>query len=151
MNSDSDSVNVIRPWSGSPQPSGGANTLRCLWCFTPLMNLHDFVIEPFNPVQIFRDAHSVPFCLTADHISTCLMSLCTLQASTVLVCSGHVVNGKCSICSYRWDTVGDGSSTLVEFHERHNHGVPPGLGGKLSHSWSTMRKLVGRRYTYGVP
>ena len=52
-----------------------ANITRCLWCFTLLMNLHDFVIEPFNPVHIFRDAHTVPCCLTADHISTCLMSL----------------------------------------------------------------------------
>ena len=82
MNSDSDSVNVIRLWSGSPQPSGGANITRCSLCFTLLMNLHDFVTEPFNLVHIFRDVHTVPFCLTADHISMCLMSLCTLQAST---------------------------------------------------------------------
>ena len=72
MNSDSDSVNVVRLWYGSPQASGGANIIRGLWCFTRLMNLHEFVTEPFNPVHIFRDAHTVPFCLTADHISTCL-------------------------------------------------------------------------------
>ena len=72
--------------------------------FTLLMNLHDFVTEPFNPVHIFRDAHTVPFCLTADHSSTSLMSLCTLQVSTVLV------------CSYRWDTIGNGSSALIEYH-----------------------------------
>ena len=75
--------------------------IRCFWCFTLPMNLHVFVTEPFNLVHIFRDAHTVPFCLTADHILTCLMSLCTHQASIVLVCSGHVVNGKCSICSYQ--------------------------------------------------
>ena len=36
------------------------------------MNLHIFVAEPINPVLIFHDAHIVPFCLTADHIATCL-------------------------------------------------------------------------------
>ena len=53
-----------------------------------LMNLHDFVTESFNPEHIFRDAHTVPFCLTADHIAMCHMSLslCPHQASTVLVC-----------------------------------------------------------------
>ena len=39
-------------------------------CFTLLLNLHDFVTEPFNLAHIFRDAHTVPFCLTADHISS---------------------------------------------------------------------------------
>ena len=38
-----------------------------------LLNLHDFVAEPFKPEHIFRDARTVPFCLTTDHISTCLM------------------------------------------------------------------------------
>ena len=69
------------------------------------------------------------------------MSLCTLQASTVLVSSGHVMNGMCSICSYRWDTVGNGSSALMEYHGElggscrthgvvrslHTHGVPRGI------------------------
>ena len=41
MNPDSDSVNVIRLWSESAQPSGDANIIICLWCFTLLMNLHD--------------------------------------------------------------------------------------------------------------
>ena len=50
-----------------------ANIIRCSWCFTLLMNLHLFVTEPFNPEHIFRDAHTVSFCLTTDHISTCLM------------------------------------------------------------------------------
>ena len=49
VNSDPDSGNVIRLWSGSPQPVYGV--------FTLLMNLHDFVTEPFNPEHIFRDAH----------------------------------------------------------------------------------------------
>ena len=84
--------------------------------FTLLVNLHDFVIEPFNPVHIFRDAHTVPFCLTADHISTCLMSLCTLQASTVVVCSEHVMNGMCSISS---TSMGHTWELFVR-----NHGVP---------------------------
>ena len=69
-----------------PQPSGGANIIRCLWCFTLLMNLHDFVAEPVNPEHIFHDAHTVSFCLTADHIATCHMFLCPHQVSTVLVC-----------------------------------------------------------------
>ena len=56
MSPDSDSENVSRPWSDRPQPSGGANIIRCLWCFTPLMNLHDVVTEHFNLVHIFRDA-----------------------------------------------------------------------------------------------
>ena len=83
-----DSENVNRLWSDRPQPRGYANIIRCLWCFTLLMNLHDFVTESFNPEHIFRDAHTVPFCLTADHIATCHMSLslCPHQASAVLVC-----------------------------------------------------------------
>ena len=90
MNSASDSVNVIRLSSGNPQPSGGANIIRCLCCFTLLMNLHDFATEPFNPVHIFRDAQTVPFCLTADHVSTCLMSL---SARFKPAQFRHVVNG----------------------------------------------------------
>ena len=50
------------------------------------MNLHDFVAEPVNPEHSFHDAHTVPFCLTADHIATCHMFLCPHQVSTVLVC-----------------------------------------------------------------
>ena len=86
MSHNPDSENVNRLWSDRPQPSGDANIIRCLWCFTLLMNLHDFVAEPVNPVHSFHDAHTVPFCLTADHIATCHMSLCPHQASTVLVC-----------------------------------------------------------------
>ena len=93
MKHDPDSENVNRLWSDRPQPSGDANNKRCSWCFTQLMNLHDFVTESFNPEHIFRDARTVSFCLTTDHISTCHDVLCTLQDSTVLVCSGYVVNG----------------------------------------------------------
>ena len=35
-----------------------ANIIRCLWCVTLLMDLHDFVIEPFIPEHIFRDART---------------------------------------------------------------------------------------------
>ena len=80
MSNNPDSENVNRLWSGRPQPSGDANITRCLWCFTLLMNLHDFVTESFNPEHIFHNAHTVPFCLTADHIATCHMSLCPHQA-----------------------------------------------------------------------
>ena len=73
MSHDPDSENVNRLRSDRPQPSGDANIFRALWCFTLLMNLHDFVTEPFNREHIFRDARTVPFCLTTDHISTCLM------------------------------------------------------------------------------
>ena len=73
MSHDSDSENVNLLWSDRPQPSGDANIVRCLWCFTLLMNLHDFVTESFNSEHIFRDARTVSFCLTTDHISTCLM------------------------------------------------------------------------------
>ena len=70
---DPDSENVNRLWSDRPQPSGDANIIRCSWSFTLLMNLHDFVIESFNCEHIFRDARTIPFLLTSDHISTCLM------------------------------------------------------------------------------
>ena len=72
MSHDRDSENVNRLWSDRPQPSGDANILRRSWCFT-LMNLHDFVTECSNPEHIFRDARTVSFCLTTDHISMCLM------------------------------------------------------------------------------
>ena len=77
---------------------------RCLWCFTLLMNLHDFVAEPVNLVHSFHDARAVPFGLTADHISTCLMMSSarfkTAQFWSVLIRG----EWKCSICSYqrRW-------------------------------------------------
>ena len=104
MSYDHDSENVNRPWSDRPQPSGNANIVRCLWCFTLLMNLHDFVAEPVNPEHSFHDAHAVPFCLTADHISTCLMMFSArfkpAQFWSVLIRG----EWKCSICSYqrRW-------------------------------------------------
>ena len=50
-----------------------ANIIRCLWCFTLGINLHDFVTESFNLEHILRDARTVSFCLNTDHISTCLM------------------------------------------------------------------------------
>ena len=99
-----DSENVNRLWSDRPQPSGDANIIRCLWCFTLLMNLHDFVAELVNPVHSFHDAHTVPFCLIADHISTCLMMFSArfkpAQFWSVLIRG----EWKCSICSYqrRW-------------------------------------------------
>ena len=67
-------VVVVRTLVTAKCFSISANIIRCLWCFTLLMNLHDFVTEPFNPEHIFLDARTVPFCLTADHISTCLMT-----------------------------------------------------------------------------
>ena len=97
-----------------PQPSGGANIIRCLWCFTLLMNLHDFVAEPVNPEHIFHDAHTVSFCLTADHIATCHMFLCPHQVSTVLVCLWTRVV---------WKTFGTGDD------------------GIWSHSWSPTRRV----------
>ena len=60
--------------------------------------------ESFNPEHIFRDAGTVPFCLTTDHISTCLMifsaRFMTAQFWSVLIRG----EWKCSICSYqrRW-------------------------------------------------
>ena len=73
MSHNPDSENVNRLWSDRPQPSGDANIIRCSWCFTLVMNLHDLVTESFNLERIFRDARTVSFCLTADHIATCLM------------------------------------------------------------------------------
>ena len=66
MSHDPDSESVNRLWSDRPQPSGDANMIRCLWCFTPLMNLHDSVTKPLNPEHIFSDARTVPFCLTTS-------------------------------------------------------------------------------------
>ena len=74
MSHNPDSENVKRLWSDRPQPSGDANIIRCLWCFTLLMNLNDFVAQPVNPVHSFHDAHTVPFCLTADHIQNAFAS-----------------------------------------------------------------------------
>ena len=78
------------------------------------MNLHDFVTEHFNPVHIFRDVHNVLFSLNTDHITMCLMSVSArFKPAQFLVGSGHVVNGKCGICSHRRDTVwGRIASTL---------------------------------------
>ena len=44
MNHDSDSENVRRLWHGSPQQSGGANIIRCVWSFTLLTNVHDLLL-----------------------------------------------------------------------------------------------------------
>ena len=61
MSHNPDSENVNRLWSDRPKPSADANIIRCLWCFTLLMNLHDFVAESFNTEHIFRDARTVSF------------------------------------------------------------------------------------------
>ena len=89
--------------------AGIANIIRCLWFFTLLMNLHDFVGELVNPVHSFHDAHTVLFCLTADHISTCLMMFSArfkpAQFWSVLIRG----EWKCSTCSLSatlvWSTV----------------------------------------------
>ena len=96
-----DSEIVNRLWSDRPQPSGDANIIRCLWCLTLLMNWHDFVTESFNPEHIFRDVRTVSFCLTTDHISTCLIMFST-RCKTAQFWS-VLIRGewKCSICSYQ--------------------------------------------------
>ena len=87
-----------------PHMSWTANIIRCLWCFTLLMNVHDFVTEFFKPEHIFRDARTVSFYLTTDHISTCLMMFSarfkTAQFWSVLIRG----EWKCSTCSCqrRW-------------------------------------------------
>ena len=137
MSHNPDSENVNRLWSDRPQPSGDANIIRCLWCFTLLMNFHDFVAELVNLVHSFHDTHTVPFCLTADHIATCHMSLCPHQASTVLVCLWTCVVwkvfGTCDkgIWSHSWSP----ARVLVRGHSS-------GLVKRLSHSWSPTRVLV---------
>ena len=95
-----------------------ANIIRYLWCFTLLMRLHDFVAELVNPEHIFHDAHTVPFCLTADHIATCHMFLCPHQVSTVLVCFWTRVV---------WKTFGTRDD------------------GIWSHSWSPTRRVETRQ------
>ena len=86
MNHYVDSENVRNGFGMDAAAEWGCQIIRCLWCFTLLMKLHDFVAEPVNPEHIFHDAHTVSFCLTADHIATCHMFLCPHQVSTVLVC-----------------------------------------------------------------
>ena len=92
------------------------------------MNLHDLVAEFVNLLHSFHDAHTVPFCLTADQIATCHVSLCTHQTSTVLICLWTrvvwKVFGSCDdgIWSHSWSP-----TRLVE---------------RLSHPWSPTRVLV---------
>ena len=93
------------------------------------MNLHDFVAEPVNTVHSFHDAHTVPFCLTADHISTCLMmSSARFKAAQFW---SVLIRGewKCSICSYQrrlvWRTVTENWCGQSVWWKRGSfHGVP---------------------------
>ena len=112
------------------------------------MNLHDFVAEPVNPEHIFHDAHTVSFCLTADHIATCHMFLCPHQVSTVLVCLWTRVV---------WKTFGNRDdkwrslAASMEYHGQQVeksgsiHGVPWTASGETGsiHPWSpTWRGVV---------
>ena len=117
MSHNPDSENVNRLWSDRPQPSGDANITRCLRCFAQLMNMHNFITESFNPEHIFRDARTVSFCLTTDHISTCLMML-SARFKPAQFCSvvDYVVNG--SALSVLISDVG------VSGTEHSIHGVP---------------------------
>ena len=62
MNHDSDSVNVGRLWHGGPQPSGGANIIRCFWCLALLMNYQRRWYEwngaqhPWSPMEKWNGA-----------------------------------------------------------------------------------------------
>ena len=148
MSHNPDSENISRLWSDRPQPSGDAIIIRCLWCFTPLMNLHDFVPEPVNPVHSFHDAHTVPFCLTADHFAMCHMSLCPHQASTVLVCLWTCVVWRV------FGTCDDGWRSLVASMEYHGDSEWRSLAASMEshgdmwwkteqHPWSTMETASG--------
>ena len=102
--------------------------------FTLLMNMHDFVTEPFNPEHIFRDARTVSFCLTTDRISTGLMMFSarfkTAQFWSVLIRG----EWKCSICSYqrRWCGVLARGTGVAAFMESHGQRV-----------WSPMESACG--------
>ena len=155
MSHNPDSENVNRLWSDRPQPSGDANIIRCLWCFTQLMNLHDFVAEPVNPVHSFHDAHTVPFCLTADHISTCLMMFSArfkpAQFRSVLIRG----EWKCSICSYqrRWCGVPSRRTGVDRARVKPGslHGVPwTARVETLQLPWSPMDSSVWIRCWWGV-
>ena len=141
----------IEHWlsKGISQNAESANILRCSWCFTLLMKLHDSVTEPFNPEHIFRDARTVYFCLPTDHISTCLMMFSArLKTAQCLVCSGYVVNGSVAsvlvsdvdisgpeTCQYPWSTMESVVWRPVSFH-----GVAwRAQCGNRTFSWSTMR------------
>ena len=115
--------------------------------FTLLMNLHDFVAEPVNPVHSFHNTHTVPFCLSTDHISTCLMIFSarvkTAQFWSVLIRG----EWKCSICSHqrRWCGVPARRTGTAErvWKPGSLHGVPwraqfgYGTGGRHD-SWQRM-------------
>ena len=84
----------------------------------------------------FHDAHTVPFCLTADHIATCHMSLCSHQASTVLVCFWTCVVWKV------FGTCDDGTLVaLVESHESLGSWTQFWPGGMISHYVESHEKL----------
>ena len=147
LNHDVDSENVRNGFGMDAAAEWGANIIRCLWCFTLLMNLHDFVAEPVNPEHIFHDAHTVSFCLTDDHIATCHMFLCPHQVSTVLVCLWTRVVWK------TFGTSDDGWRSLaasMEYHgqrveKRSNlHGVPwRGVVETWQPPWSPVEKCAG--------
>ena len=125
------------------------------WSFSLLMKLHDFVAKPVNPVDSFYDAYTVPFCLTADHIATCDMSLCPHQASTVLVCFWTCYVWKSVRYLRRRDWVSWSPTRLVK---RLSHSWSPtrvlirghssGSGGMISHSWSVTRSLDQVKYLF---
>ena len=85
------------------------------------MNFHDFVTESFNPEHSFRDAHTVPFCLTADHIATCHLSLCPHQASTVF---GLPLDTCCMESVLVTVTTGSGRTRGDVWKRGSFHGVP---------------------------
>ena len=142
MSHNPDSENISRLWSDRPQPSGDAIIIHCLSCFTPLMNLHDFVPEPVNPVHSFHDAHTVPFCLTADHFAMCHMSLCPHQASTVLVCLWTCVVWRV------FGTCDDGWRSLVASMEYHGDSEWRSLAASMESHGDMWWK---RSSIHGVP
>ena len=72
--------------SGTDPVSAGKLDVRCLWCFTLLMKLYDFVTDPAYSVPIFRDAHTDALLPehTADLLDVLHMCFhCAHKASTV--------------------------------------------------------------------
>ena len=85
------------------------------------MNLHDFVTEPLNLDHIFRGERIVPFCLTAHHISTCLMMFSARFKPAQFWSALDVLNG--SIVS-----------ALIS---------DDGISGTCQHPWSPMENWYG--------
>ena len=90
MNHDADSENVIWLRHGSPQTSGGANSIRCLWSFTLLMNLHDRLLTEHvitaAPVLTMSETR-----FFSDSVVNMWLQKCHVSGSVVSLAAEHLL------------------------------------------------------------